>query len=89
MSRDAQPHDPPTVTEAPAPVMGAGPAKTAATLASGGRRPGEHDQFSEIGAIIDRRYRVEAHLGRGGMAAVYRVADQSTGRRLALEHSAS
>src|SRR5688572_26840316 len=35
--------------------------------------------------LIGGRYRVEARLGQGGMATVYRVADQATGRRLALK----
>jgi len=36
-------------------------------------------------ARIGARYVVEARLGRGGMGAVYRVRDATTGRRLALK----
>src|SRR5215472_8546355 len=35
--------------------------------------------------VIAGRYRVVAHLGRGGMGAVYRVVDQTTGGSLALK----
>lgn len=38
------------------------------------------EQFGE-------RYRVEALLGRGGMAAVYRAQDRTSGRVLAIKHS--
>jgi tetratricopeptide (TPR) repeat protein len=36
-------------------------------------------------SIIADRYRVEARLGRGGVGAVFRVHDASTGRALALK----
>src|ERR1051326_5318387 len=35
---------------------------------------------------VGGRYLVEAELGRGGMARVYRVRDQHSGHRLALKH---
>ena len=37
------------------------------------------------GTVIDGRYRVEQRLGAGGMATVFRVVDESTGRRMALK----
>ncbi len=36
-------------------------------------------------SLIAGRYRVEERLGKGGMGAVYRVFDQSTGQMLALK----
>jgi tRNA A-37 threonylcarbamoyl transferase component Bud32 len=39
------------------------------------------------GGLIGGRYLVEAALGRGGMAAVYRVRDAKTGEKLALKRS--
>jgi hypothetical protein len=36
-------------------------------------------------AVIGERYRVEASLGRGGAAELYRVVDQASGRTLALK----
>jgi serine/threonine-protein kinase len=44
--------------------------------------PGAHP--AQIGA----RYRVDALLGRGGMATVYRVTDAATGRQMALKQLA-
>jgi tetratricopeptide (TPR) repeat protein len=35
--------------------------------------------------LVDGRYRVEAELGRGGMARVYRVIDERSDQRLALK----
>src|SRR5689334_8018907 len=50
-------------------------------LASGGEsRP--------QGAPIGGRFRVDALLGRGGMAVVYRVTELATGRALALKQLA-
>ncbi len=40
------------------------------------------------GAIIAGRYRVVAHLGRGGMGSVFRVVEVATGRPLALKQIA-
>jgi serine/threonine-protein kinase len=40
---------------------------------------------SLIGKIINKRYRVEESLGRGGMAEVYRVFDQERGVTLAMK----
>ncbi len=37
------------------------------------------------GTLIAGRYRVEAHLGRGGMGSVFRVTEVTTGRPLALK----
>ena len=42
-------------------------------------------QLEEVGRTIAGRYRVDAVLGRGGMGAVYRVADARTGNTLALK----
>jgi hypothetical protein len=39
----------------------------------------------QVGALIATRYRVEAALGRGGMAVVYRVLDERTGKHVALK----
>jgi serine/threonine protein kinase len=41
------------------------------------------------GAVIAQRYRVEAMLGRGGMAIVYRVFDERTQRSVALKRVAA
>jgi hypothetical protein len=40
---------------------------------------------AEPQALVGGRYRVEAELGHGGMARVYRVVDQRSGQRLALK----
>ena len=49
------------------------------------------DSSSRLAAVLGRtiaeRYVVEGPLGRGGMAAVYQVRDERTGRRLALKRS--
>jgi tRNA A-37 threonylcarbamoyl transferase component Bud32 len=42
-------------------------------------------QLEEVGRTIAGRYRVDAVLGRGGMGAVYRVADVRSGKALALK----
>ncbi len=39
----------------------------------------------DVGSLIASRFRVQQALGVGGMGAVYRVADESTGRQLALK----
>jgi uncharacterized protein YidB (DUF937 family) len=44
--------------------------------------PPEH-----TGRVIGNRYEIEEALGRGGMAAVYRVRDLRTGAKLALKRS--
>ena len=45
----------------------------------------EGRDLDPVGALIANRYRVEQTLGRGGMAVVYRVLDQRTGKQLALK----
>jgi len=40
-----------------------------------------------IGSVIAGRYRVLQLLGRGGMAAVYKVTDERTGQELALKRA--
>lgn len=45
----------------------------------------DDSQSELIGRVIGRDYRVEARLGRGGMGAVYRVTQLSTGRLAALK----
>lgn len=42
----------------------------------------------DIGDRIARRYRVERLIGRGGMAIVYEVTDESSGARVALKRLA-
>jgi hypothetical protein len=42
----------------------------------------------DIGDRIARRYRIERLVGRGGMARVYEVTDESTGARVALKRLA-
>jgi hypothetical protein len=44
-----------------------------------------HEQTVGIPETVGGLYRVEAELGRGGMARVYRVVDERSGRRLALK----
>ncbi len=54
----------------------------------GGRTTAERDDGQgpdAVGSSIDSRYQVEATLGQGGMAVVYRVVDATTGRKLALK----
>ncbi|HKP60242.1 MAG TPA: serine/threonine-protein kinase [Polyangiales bacterium] len=41
--------------------------------------------LEQVGALIAGRYQVEELLGRGGMAAVYRVLDTRSGDRVALK----
>jgi hypothetical protein len=44
-----------------------------------------HEQTGAVPETIGGVYRVEAELGRGGMARVYRVLDERSGQRLALK----
>ena len=48
-------------------------------------RPARSPGDATDGALIAERYRVEAALGQGGAAQVYRVTDISTGRTRALK----
>lgn len=47
---------------------------------------GSHE---DVGALIAGRYRVLQLLGRGGMAVVYRVVDERTGKELAIKRGAA
>ncbi|MDQ1582753.1 MAG: eukaryotic-like serine/threonine-protein kinase [Microbacteriaceae bacterium] len=38
-----------------------------------------------IGTLVGDRYRIEALIGRGGMASVYRATDESLGRSVAIK----
>jgi len=42
-------------------------------------------QIASTGDVIDGRYRIEARLGKGGFARVYRAVDFKTGRPVALK----
>src|SRR6185295_19018902 len=42
----------------------------------------------EPAALVGGRYQVEAELGHGGMARVYRVVDQRSGQKVALKQLA-
>ena len=49
------------------------------------RRLAIPDTMDPMVELVGGRYRVAQRLGQGGMGAVYRVVDQSTGRALALK----
>ena len=40
----------------------------------------------EIGTVLNRRYRLERFIGKGGMGAVYEAEDINIGRRFAVKH---
>lgn len=48
-------------------------------------RPTSNADDEVIGSVIGGRYRVTSLIGRGGMASVYRAADQSLPREVALK----
>jgi serine/threonine-protein kinase len=39
----------------------------------------------KVGSIVAERYRIEAKIGQGGMAAVYRATDQELGEEIAIK----
>jgi eukaryotic-like serine/threonine-protein kinase len=48
-------------------------------------RAGSPDSAFGIGAMIDKRYQLDAEIGRGGMGIVYRAHDISNGRDVAIK----
>src|SRR5690606_9301275 len=38
-----------------------------------------------VGSVVAGRFRLEQHLGEGGMAEVFRAEDQTSGRRVAVK----
>ena len=59
--------------------MGYGPVMTEPTSADQGAPSGD------IGRLIGERYRLQAVIGRGGMATIFRARDESSGSLVALK----
>ena len=66
-------------------AMGASPAAPVAPAAPATAPPPAPPATIELGALIANRYRIDRHLGRGGMATVWQAHDLELGENVALK----